>query len=103
MRPNALACSFAALISAVGSRDYAATATSANSAQVGSVNLREDRKLVAVSWSERREKTLAVGPWMDRSRCTRSGDLNRFMIRSRRRVDWWVFSPGGCLHSGHGK
>jgi hypothetical protein len=40
-------------------RDYAAMATPVTSAQVAKAWVRPDRRLVAVSWSRRRGKTLA--------------------------------------------
>jgi hypothetical protein len=46
-------------------------------------------------WLGRREKTLAIWPWMERNLYTCRGDLNRFMIRSRRR-SVARNSPPGC-------
>ena len=48
--------------------------------------------LLALAWSRRRWKRLAIWSWAERKRCACRADLNRFICRSRRRVGWCEFS-----------
>ena len=69
-----------------GAWAYAAQPMPATWFQVWKAPSRAERNSTAVVWSRRRGKRFAMGSWTERKRWTCRGDLNRFMIRSRRRV-----------------
>ena len=75
-----------------GSGVQAAAAIPLMSAHALNARALAARYSLAVTWSRRRWKRLAIWSWAERKRCACRADLKRFICRSRRRVGWCEFS-----------